>query len=200
MWNPQGIWRMWQMPCESRRVILKICMRACKIRRGLDEYGHFHAKPGGDGANMVISAENSARIGRIWSYSLKTRRGLGGYDQCHANPGKWLLKIVWMHAKLGGDWTNIVIFTENPPRIGRIWPFSPKTRWGLDEYGHIYRKPGEDWTDMAIFTENPAGIGRIWPYSLKTRRGLNEYDHIYRKPGGDGMNIATAIENSTRMR
>ena len=70
-----------------------------------------------------------------------------------------------------------------------------KTRRGLDEYGHIYRKPGEDWTDMAIFTENPAGIGRIWPYSLKTRRGLNEYDHIYRKPGGDGMNMAISTEN-----
>ena len=31
---------------------------------------------------------------------------------------------------------------ENSPRIRRIWPYSPKTRRGLDEYGHIYRKPG----------------------------------------------------------
>ena len=53
----------------------------------------------------------------------------------------------------------MAISTENPARIGRIWPYLPKTRRGLDEYGHIYRKPGEDWTNMAIFTENPAGIG-----------------------------------------
>ena len=60
-----------------------------------------------------------------------------------------------------------------------------KTRRGLDEYGHIHRKPAEDWTNMAIFTENPARIGRKWPYPPKTRRGLDENGHIYRKPGGD---------------
>ena len=53
----------------------------------------------------------------------------------------------------------MAIFTENPARIGRIWPMLRETRRGLDEYGHIYRKPGEDWTDMVIFTQNPAGIG-----------------------------------------
>ena len=38
----------------------------------------------------------------------------------------------------------MVIFTENPARIGRIWPYLPKTRQGWDEYGHIYRKLAED--------------------------------------------------------
>ena len=53
----------------------------------------------------------------------------------------------------------MVIFIENPPRIGRIWPYSPKTRREWEEYGHIYQKPAKDWTDMAIFTENTAGMG-----------------------------------------
>ena len=74
---------------------------------------------------------------------------------------------------------KMAIFTENPARIGRIWPYLPKTQRGLDEYGHIHRKPGEDWTKMAIFTENPAGIGRKWLYLSKTRRELNEYGHIH---------------------
>ena len=127
-----------------RRETLKICMDARKTRRGLDEYGHIHRKP-------------------------------------------------------GEDWTNMAIFTENLPRIGRIWPFSRETRWEWDKYGHIRRKPGGDGMNMAISTENPAGIGRIWPYLSKTRRGWDEYGHIYRKPGGNGMNMATAIENSPRM-
>ena len=54
---------------------------------------------------------------------------------------------------------KMAISTENPARIGRIWPYLSKTRRGLDENGHIYRKPGEDWRNMAISTENPAGIG-----------------------------------------
>ena len=33
----------------------------------------------------------------------------------------------------------MAIFTQNPPRMGRIWPFSRKTRRGWDEYGHSYR-------------------------------------------------------------
>ena len=53
----------------------------------------------------------------------------------------------------------MTIFTENPARIGRIWPYLPKTRRGLGEYDHIYRKPGEDWMNMAIFTQNPEGMG-----------------------------------------
>ena len=79
----------------------------------------------------------------------------------------------------------MAISIENPAGIGRIWPYLPKTRRGLDEYGHIHRKPGGNWTNMAISTENPARIGRKWPYLPKTRRGLNEYGHIYRKPAGD---------------
>ena len=73
--------------------------------------------------------------------------------------------------------------------------YTRKTRRGLDEYGHIHRKPGEDGMNMAIFTENPPRMGRIWPYSLKTRREWDEYGHIHRKPAEDGVNMATAIEN-----
>ena len=79
----------------------------------------------------------------------------------------------------------MAIFTENPPRIGRKWPYLSKTRRGLDENGHIYRKPAGDWMKMAISIENPPRIGRIWPYLPKTRRGLDENGHIHRKPGGN---------------
>ena len=76
---------------------------------------------------------------------------------------------------------------STPPRREtlKICMDARKTRRGLDENGHIYRKPGGDWMKMAIFTENPARIGRKWPYSPKTRRGLDENGHIYRKPVGD---------------
>ena len=113
-----------------RRETLKICMDARKTRRGLDENGHIHRKP-------------------------------------------------------GEDWMKMAIFTENPARIGRKWPYLSKTRRGLDENGHIYRKPGEDWMKMAISTENPAWIGRKWSYLSKTRRGLDENGYIYRKPAGN---------------
>ena len=33
----------------------------------------------------------------------------------------------------------MAIFTQNPPRMGRIWPYLCKTRRGWDEYGHSYR-------------------------------------------------------------
>ena len=33
----------------------------------------------------------------------------------------------------------MAIFTQNPPRIGQIWPYSRETRRGWDEYGHSYR-------------------------------------------------------------
>jgi len=33
----------------------------------------------------------------------------------------------------------MAIFMQNPSRIGRIWPYSRKTRRGWDEYGHSYR-------------------------------------------------------------
>ena len=104
-------------------------------------------------------------------------------DQPH--PGEEPLKFVWMHAKPAGDWMKMAISIENPSGIGRIWPYLPKTRRELDEYGHIYRKPGEDWTNMAISIENPPRIRRIWPYLPKTRRGLDEYGHIHRKPAED---------------
>ena len=79
----------------------------------------------------------------------------------------------------------MAISTENPARIGRKWPYSPKTRRGLDENGHIHRKPGGDWMKMAISTGNPPRMGRKWLYLSKTRRELNKYGHIHRRPGGD---------------
>ena len=72
---------------------------------------------------------------------------------------------------------------------------APKTRRGLDEYGHIYAKPAEDGTDMAIFTQNPPRIGQIWPYSRKTRRGWDEYSHIHAKPAEDRTNMAIFTQN-----
>ena len=33
----------------------------------------------------------------------------------------------------------MAISMRNPPGMGRIWPFSRKTRRGSDEYGHSYR-------------------------------------------------------------
>ena len=67
---------------------------------------------------------------------------------------------------------NMAISTENPPRIRRKWPYSPKTRRGLDENGHIYRKPGEDWMNMAISIENPAGIGFNMDTAIESLPGI----------------------------
>ena len=50
-------------PTPSRRETLKICMNACKTRRGLDGYGHFHQKPAEDWTDMAIFTQNPARIG-----------------------------------------------------------------------------------------------------------------------------------------
>ena len=47
---------------HSRRGTLKICMNAPKTRRGLDRYGHIHAKPAEDGTKMAIFTQNSPRI------------------------------------------------------------------------------------------------------------------------------------------
>ena len=80
---------------------------------------------------------------------------------------------------------KMAISIENPPRIRRIWPYLPKTRRGLDENGHIHRKPAGYWMKMAISIENSPRIRRKWPYPPKTRRELNENGHIHRKPGGN---------------
>ena len=76
-------------------------------------------------------------------------------------PGEEHLKFVWTRPKPAEDWTDMAIFTQNPPRIGRIWPYLRKTRRELDEYGHIHEKPAGDRTNMAIFTQNPPRMGRI---------------------------------------
>ena len=83
----------------------------------------------------------------------------------------------------------MAIFIENPAGIIRIWTYSPKTRRGLDRYGHFHAKPGEDWTDMDTAIENSPRIGQIWPFSLKTRREWDEYGHSYRKLAEDEINI-----------
>jgi len=82
---------------------------------------------------------------KICMNTPKTRRGFDEYGHIHAKPAE--------------DSMNMAIFTQNPPRIGRIWPFSRKTRRGFDEYGHICAKPAEDGTNMAISTQNPSRIG-----------------------------------------
>ena len=89
---------------HSRRGTLKICMNARKTRRGLDEYGHIHVKPAGNGTNMAIFMRNPTRIGRIWPYLCKTRRECNEYGHFHAKPAE--------------DWTNMAISMRNPPRIG----------------------------------------------------------------------------------
>ena len=129
---------------HSRRETLKICMNAPKTRRGLDRYGHFHAKPAEDRMNMAIFTQNPPGMGRIWPYSRETRRGWDEYSHFHAKPA--------------GDVTNMAISAQNPPRIGQIWPYLHKTRRGWDKYDHIHAKPAEDRTDMAISMQNPPRI------------------------------------------
>ena len=75
----------------------------------------------------------------------ETRWGLDEYGHIHQKPAE--------------DGMNMAIFAKNPPRIGRIWPYSPKTRRGWDEYGHIHRKPGGNGMNIATAIENPTGIG-----------------------------------------
>ena len=43
----------------------------------------------------------------------------------------------------------MAIFTENPARIGQIWPYLSKTRREWDECGHSYRKLAEDGINIA---------------------------------------------------
>ena len=62
---------------------------------------------------------------KICMNTPKTRRGFDEYGHIHAKPA--------------GDGMNMAISAQNPPRIGRIWPYSRKTRRRSDEYGHSYR-------------------------------------------------------------
>ena len=66
----------------------------------------MYAKPGGDWANMAISTENPAGIGRIWPYLSKTRQGLDEYGHICRKPA--------------GCGTNIAISIENPAGMGQI--------------------------------------------------------------------------------
>ena len=116
----------------------------------------------------------------------KTRRGFDEYSHIHAKPAE--------------DSMNMAIFAQNPPGMGRIWPYSRKTRRGWDEYGHIHEKPAEDSMNMAIFAQNSPRIGQIWPYSHKTRRGFDEYGHIHAKPAEDRTNMAIFTQNLPRIR
>ena len=103
---------------------------------------------------------------KICMNAPKTRREFDEYGHIHAKPAE--------------DSMNMAIFTQNPPRIRWIWPYSRKTCRGWDEYGHFHAKLAEDSMNMAIFTQNPPRIGWIWPYLCKTRRGSDEYGHSYR--------------------
>ncbi|ETK09788.1 hypothetical protein T230_04050 [Tannerella sp. oral taxon BU063 isolate Cell 1/3] len=44
-----------------------------------------------------------------------------------------------IHAKPAEDRMNMAIFTQNPPGMGRIWPYLRETRREWDEYGYSYR-------------------------------------------------------------
>ena len=55
----------------------------------------------------------------------------------------------------------MAIFTENSPRIGRIWSYLPKTRLGLNEYGHIYQKPAEDRINIATAFSSLMGLWKM---------------------------------------
>ena len=97
-------------------------------------------------------------------------------DQPH--PGEKPLKFVWMHAKPGEDWTKMAISIENPAGIGRKWLYLSKTRRGLDENGHVYRKPGGDWIQYE-YSYRILAEGRI-PYVFG--------NHIL---GKDGIRVTT---------
>ena len=52
---------------------------------------------------------------------------------------------------------DMAIFTENPAGIGLICPYLSKTRLGLDEYGHSYRKLAEDGINIVTAFSSLAG-------------------------------------------
>ena len=138
------------------------------------------------GCIPLRSIHSWRRTLKICMNASKTRRGFDEYGHIHEKPA--------------GDRTNMAIFTQNLPGIGRIWPFLRKTCRGFDEYGHIHAKPAEDRTNMAIFTQNPPRIGQIWPFSRKTRRGFDEYGHIHAKPVEDWTDMAIFTQNLPRIR
>ena len=45
---------------RPRRVTLKICTRACKTRRELDEYGHIYEKPAGNWVDVSDTTQTPA--------------------------------------------------------------------------------------------------------------------------------------------
>lgn len=51
----------------------------------------------------------------------------------------------------------MAIFTENPARIGWIWPYLSKTRREWDEYGHSYQKLDEDGINIVTAFSSLAG-------------------------------------------
>ena len=51
----------------------------------------------------------------------------------------------------------MAIFTENLPRMGRIWPYLSKTRREWNEYGHICQKPDEDGINIVTAFSSLAG-------------------------------------------
>ena len=51
----------------------------------------------------------------------------------------------------------MAIFTENPARVGRIWPYLSKTRREWDEYVRSYRKLAEDGINIVTAFSSLAG-------------------------------------------
>ena len=95
--NPAGIGQIWP--------------DSLKTRRGLDGYGHFHAKPGEDWANMTIFTENPAGIGRIWLYLPKTRREWDEYSHSYRKPGGDVINISTAFSSLVGLWKMKCVFS-----------------------------------------------------------------------------------------
>ena len=63
--NPAGMGRIWPY--------------LLKTRRGWDEYGHIHRKPGGDRMKMAISAENPAGMGFNMDTAIESLPWIGCY-------------------------------------------------------------------------------------------------------------------------
>ena len=63
--NPAGIGRIWPY--------------LLKTRRGLDEYGYIHRKPGEDWTNMATSTENPAGIGFNMDTAIESLPWIGCY-------------------------------------------------------------------------------------------------------------------------
>ena len=111
--------------------------------------------------DFLLSIESKTRY--VWgcrpSWSIHSRRGTLKICMNVPKTRRGFDEYGYIHTKPAGDGTNMAIFTQNLPRIGRIWPYLRETRRGSDEYGHFHAKPAEDRTNMTISVQNPSGMG-----------------------------------------